>query len=334
MCMTSSVTSSDMSRLITAFESYLRQERMRGASTIKRYVGVVEEFAEFMRSEPGYEVLGLDQVEKLHLVQFLRRGADADGEPSRSLWNIRLAALRAFYDHLFKSEQVAVNAALKIDRLKTNPKEPVPLSLDEFLSLLDAVGASSKRYRARNTAIVQVLFHCALRVSELVSLNLEQVDFENYVFQNVRTKGKKWLSLPFNDLVADALERCLKERAARTGLGERQALFLSDRGTRLSVRAVQDLVTKYARKAGIQRTVTPHLLRHSSATELADLGTPLRIVQVICGHASVTTTERYVHVRSGAHRRAIEALGTEVARRRTLRKRGRATQPEPCGDSA
>jgi integrase/recombinase XerC len=321
-----------MSRLIAAFSGYMREERMRGEWTIKRYVAVLEEFAAFMVSEPGYEVVDLDRVEKLHLVQFLRRGCD--GEPSRAVWNIRLAALRSFYDYLFKTELVAANPALKIDRLKTNPKEPVPLSLDEYLALVDAMAASSKRYRARNVAIVQVLFHCALRVAELVSLDIDQVDLENYVFANVRTKGKKWLSAPLNDLVAEAIERYLKERAARSGPAEEGPLFLSNRGKRLGVRAVQDLVTKYARKAGIARTVTPHLLRHSGATELADLGTPLRVVQEICGHASVTTTERYVHVRAGARRRAIEALGTEVARRRVQRRRGRTAQAQLSGESA
>lgn len=293
---------------------------MRGANTIKRYVGVLEEFEAFLSGSSGDAGVALEAVEKPQLIEFLRRGAKESREPSRSVWNCRLAALRSFYDYLFKQEVVTVNPAMRIDRLKTNPREPVPLSLDEFLALVDALEKySAVQNRARNVAIVQVLYHCALRVSELASLNLEQVDFDNNLFANVRTKGKKWLSIPFPDIVDDALERYLKERREDGSAG--MALFLSGRHQRLSVRSVQDMLKRYGALAGIGRPVGPHLLRHSGATEMADMGTPMRVVQEICGHASVTTTERYVHVRAGARRAAIEALGKRVKARGTRRSR-------------
>jgi len=312
----------DMSALVKDFEAYLRDERMRSPSTIKRYLSIVTDFAAFMTSEPGYEVLDLDRVEKNHLLEFLRREAGASAEPSRAIWNLRLASLRSFYDFLFKREVVSVNPAHKIDRLKVNPKEPVPLSLDEFLALVDAMETAGGTYRARNVAIAHVLFHCALRVAELVSLEVHQADLSNHVFPDVPTKGAKWLSVPFNDLVASVLERYLSDRP-QLARGEASALFLSDRGKRLSIRAVQEMLTTYGLKARIGRTVTPHLLRHSSATELVELGTSMRTVQAHCGHASITTTERYVHVKDGARRKAIDALGrrvTRVAAERASRK--------------
>lgn len=324
------LAASDMHNLVKEFTAYLREERMRGKATIKRYVAVLDEFTGFLAERANGAGIALEAVEKAQLVEFLREGAQAPREPSRSLWNTRLAALRAFYDYLFKVEVVTVNPAQRIDRLKTNPREPVPLSLDEFLGLVEAMAQAPVSYRTRNVAIVQVLFHCALRVSELVSLEVGQVDFENYVFANVRTKGKKWLSVPFNDLVAEALERCLKNRKRLGAAEEETALFLSDRGTRLSVRSVQGLIRSYAKLAGISRPVTPHLLRHSGATELADLGTPLRVVQEICGHASITTTQRYVHVKGTARRQAINALGRQVAKRARQRERGES-QPEVTG---
>ena len=302
-----------MSTLVKDFEGYLRSERMRSPSTIKRYLSVVTGFAEFMRTEPGYEVIDLEEVEKNHVIEFLRREAGVAAEPSRAIWNLRLASLRAFYDFLFKRDLVKANPAQKIDRLKVNPKEPVPLSLDEFLALVDAMETSGSPYRARNVAIAHVLFHCALRVAELVSLETHQADLSNHVFPDVPTKGAKWLSVPFNDLVASVLERYLLARP-HLAKGEASALFLSDRGKRLSIRAVQEMLTTYGLKAGIGRTVTPHLLRHSSATELVELGTSMRTIQSHCGHASITTTERYVHVKDGARRKAIDALGRRVSK--------------------
>ncbi len=320
--MLSPCSPSDMDRLVCDFETYLRDERMRSAATVSRYVTALKRFARFMASEPGLEVIDLDRAEKLHLTEFLKREAGATEPPSRTVWNLRLAGLRAFYDFLFKRELVATSPADKIDRLRVNPKEPLPLNLDEFLALSGAAGEAPRRTRDRNAAIVQILFHSALRVAELVSLDLAQVDLDNRVFTNVRTKGGKWLSVPFNDAVAEALERYLQGRQSFAPREGETALLLSNWHRRLSKRAVQDMLTCYGRKAGIARGVTPHLLRHSSATELHELGTSLRVVQDICGHASVTTTERYVHVRANAKRFAIDALGVQVARRRRQLRRG------------
>jgi site-specific recombinase XerD len=189
-------------------------------------------------------------------------------------------------------------------------KEPVPLSFDEMIRLVEAVEDNcASVYKHRNVAILQILFHCALRVTEVVSLDLSQLDFDNYLFLNVRRKGGKELAAAFNDVVAESIEKYLAVRDEFAPEGGDQALFLSDRKRRLSVRAVQEMVRRYAELAGISRRVSPHLLRHSSATQLVEVGTPLRVVQEICGHASVSTTQRYVHVNNGQRRRAVDALG-------------------------
>lgn len=310
-----------MNKLVVAFAAYFREERMRSPRTVEQYIDTLAEFSAFLVTEYGANI-ALEAVAKPALVTFLRRGCVTDGEPSRSLWNGRLAALRAFYDFLYKTEVIQANPALKIDRMKVNPKEPLPLSLDEFLSLVEAMEKAPLYYRSRNVALAQVLFHSALRVSEIVSLNLSQVDFDNYVFVNVRTKGGKWLSLPFNDLVAEALERYLKDRECLVPHEHETALFLSDRRQRLSTRAVQELLKSYGRGAGINRTVTPHLLRHSGATELDELGVTLPVIQGILNHAHISTTQRYVHAKGTARRKAIDLLGATVAKRMRERQAG------------
>lgn len=315
------VLHADVRARVDAYAAFLRIERRRGAKTVLRYRGIVEEFAVHVAARTGADV-DFSTLTKHHCLSFLRSvgGQPATEESlSRSVWNLRLAALRSFFQYFVHEEVIVQNPTHGIERHKIASREPVPLSLDEFLALIDAADRTTLELRARNVAIVQTLFHTALRVAELVSLDVDQVDWDARVLRDVRTKGEKWLSAPFNDMAAESLERHLAERIRQRQVSE-GALFLSMRGTRLSVRAVQKLVSQLGEAAKIGRPVTPHLFRHSNATELVELGTPLKVVQEICGHASQVTTERYVHARAGAHRTAIDALGAKVARRMRSRR--------------
>ena len=324
------VTQSDMQQLVVAFAAYLREERMLTEGTIKRYAAVMENFATFLGGVHSAEKsFSLDAVSKGDLLTFMRRKVAEGSEPSRATWNNRLAALRSFYDYLFRQEVIDVNPALRLERLRLTKRERLPLSFDETLSLVDTARDRSPRaFQTRNVAIVDVFFHCALRVAEVVSINLDQVDFDNRLFLNVRTKGNKRLSILFNDVVAEALERYLSDREKLGVPPDETALFVSHRRRRMSVRAVQNLIKDYAARAGISRPVTPHLLRHSSATQLAELGTPLRVVQEICGHASVTTTERYVHPNGNQRREALDELGATWNRHARARRRGNKKPPD------
>jgi len=316
-----------MTTTLEDFEQYLREERMRRPRTIAHYLMVLRSLVAFLKRHKGAKV-DLSQISKQVLVEFLRHQARGSGEPSRSTWNSRLTALRAFYDYLLKQEVIDMNPALKIDRQKVFTREPTPLSFDEMLRLVEAIEEKApSAYKHRNVAIVQVLLHCALRVTEVASLNFSQVDFDNYLFLNVRVKGGKQFSVVFNDVVAEALENYLKDRSNLLAGKEEEALFVSDRRRRIGVRSIQGMVKRYAELANISRPVSPHLLRHSSATELVEMGTPLSVVQEICGHVSVTTTQRYVHVSGGQRRRAVDALGAKwraKAQERKVRPSGKA----------
>ena len=307
-----------MQDIAGAFGRYLREVRMLGGRTIERYVAEARRFAEYVSARPT--PLRLVEADKKTIEAFVRRETSRGASPTRSTWNIRLSGIRALFDFLFREEMIAVNPALRIDRQRVPRADRLPLSLDEVLSLVEAAGRHSPEgLGKRNVTIIQVFFHCALRVAEVVSLNLEQVDFENRLFLNVRTKGDKRMSVLFNDVVAEALEAYLAERRELVGDSGEGALFVSRLRRRLSVRQVENLVKDYAEIAGITRTIGPHLLRHSSATELAEFAN-LRVVQEHCGHASVATTERYIHVNQGQRRRAVDSLGahwrTSLKRRR------------------
>lgn len=325
-----------MKQQLEDFETHLREERFRSPRTVRGYLQVVNSFVAFLAQSREEKGVDLENVEEQELTGFLR-ATSRKAEPSRATWNNRLSALRAFYGFLKRRGRIAMNPALKIERQRVISKEPVPLSFDEMLRLVEAVDEHcAPVYKHRNIAILQVLFHCALRVAEIVSLDLSQLDFDNYIFLDVRRKGGKLLAAAFNDIVAEALQNYLKVRENHLPKGDESALFLSDRKQRISVRAVQEMVKKYAGLAGISRSVSPHLLRHSSATQFMEVGTPLRVVQEICGHASVITTQRYVHVNNGQRRLAVNALGQrwkEQTQRRKEERNAKIDQESPA-DSA
>jgi len=301
-----------MPNLLDAFEQHLRIERRCGALTVARYRKIVDEFARRLASNPETAGVDLSKATRSHCVDFLQTpGRTATEEPSRSVWNQRLSALRSLYQYLLDKQDLEKNPTLGIKRHKISSRERIPLSLDEFRALVEAAGRLGPVFRTRAIAILQVLLNTGLRVRELVSLDVEQIDWQAATFVNVRTKGEKWHSTKFNKPAADSLRDYLTDRA-RPQLVASGALFLSMRGTRLSVRAAEELVSSLGRAAGIKRPVTPHLFRHSCATKLDELGTRRTVTQGILGHASLATTELYIHTQAGADRVAIDTLGAAV----------------------
>ena len=295
--------------LINDFEAYQRDVRRHSPRTIRNYMPVVREFFSVFAPHDGAGADWVVRVDKSAIREFIRRPGPSGRPPTAALWNLRLSAMRSFFDYLLETEAVSANVALRLDRQRVRSKERIPLSFGELVRLVDATSRHSEPvYRGRNIAILLTLIHTALRVAEVVSLNVAQVDFEHQALADVRAKGGKSLAVAFNGVVADALRVCLADRARLEPADGQVALFVSDRGRRLSIRSVQEMVKRFGRLADIQTPVTPHVLRHSAATQLAALGTPLRVIQEICGHASVTTTERYVHVNGVERRRAIDAL--------------------------
>lgn len=304
------------------YEHFQREVLRRRPRTVGNYMPEVADFLRYLGIR-DFTVASvaqrLAQVDQPTLLTYLCRPSMSGKAIGAVTWNLRLAAVRSLYAYLCRIEVLTMNPALKIDRQRTFERATVPLTLDELIRLVESVrDNSSPLYRERNVAIVQVLIHCSLRVHEVVGLAVDQVDFDHHLLLDVRRKGGKALASAMNDVVAEALQACI---AAREGFHPSEAelsLFLSDRGTGLSIRTVQEAVKLHGRLAGIRQPVTPHLLRHSSATQLAALGTPLRVVQDICGHSSISTTTRYVHPANDDRKRAVDALAAIWRRQRGL----------------
>jgi integrase/recombinase XerC len=178
---------------------------------------------------------------------------------------------------------------------------PVFLTVDEVFSLLEEPGKQDT-FRLRDCAVMELIYSTGMRVSEVVSGNMDDIDFATGMVR-VKGKGSKERIVPFGNPAAEALHKWFHQRdqltvdrIRRGHEAEREAVFLNSRGARLTARSVERLVSAYGERAGIGVRVTPHALRHSFATHLLEMGLDLRTVQELLGHVSLSTTQKYTHL--------------------------------------
>jgi len=208
----------------------------------------------------------------------------------------KLAAIRSWFRFLRRRGVIAENPAQQIRGPRLPRKLASFLPIDETVALMDNRDPGAT---ARDRAIVELLYASGLRVSELVGLDVRDVDLAELTVR-VLGKGSKERIVPFGDAAAGALRGYLGPR----GSG---AVFLNRRGGRLTVRSVHTIVRRQARAARITRKVTPHTLRHTFATHLLDSGADLRMIQELLGHSRLSTTQRYTHVGSDQLLRIYDA---------------------------
>lgn len=213
----------------------------------------------------------------------------------------KLSSLRTFCRFLKRRGLLTADPLSGISGPKVGQAIPVFLTVDETFALLEEPGPQDS-YMLRDRAMLELLYSTGMRVSELVSRNLSDLDFNAEVLR-VRGKGNKERIVPVGRPALEALKSWYPERqqllAARAGRGRpagSEALFLNSRGSRLTARSVERFVRMYGERAGITQIVTPHALRHSFATHLLEMGADLRSVQELLGHASLSTTQRYTHL--------------------------------------
>lgn len=274
------------------FLGYLRVERHYSAHTLRSYAQDVEEFLEFWgTAQPG---------QPLHLVTYrdLRAFlASAARGRSKATLARKLAALRTFFKFLQRRGVVETNPA----RLAPSPRldKPLPrfLTVDEVFHLLEQVSGERKFQGCRDWAILELFYAGGLRLAELTGLNLSDLDLGQGVVR-VWGKGAKERLAFIGRPARMALQAYLplRENLLRSKKLTDPALFVNYRGGRLSSRGVARVVGRWARQAGLSGHLTPHALRHSFATHLLEGQADLRTVQELLGHASISSTQRYLHL--------------------------------------
>lgn len=275
---------------ISDFLAYLRLEKSLGEKTLVAYESDVEKLRDFTTS------IGVDnpqKVEHIHIEQFLAHLYDL-GLNDRSQARV-LSGIKAFFKYLLLEDIISVNPTQLIDAPKLQRKLPEVLSLEEIESIISQVDLS-KPEGHRNKAMMETLYSCGLRVSELVNLQLSQMYLDKG-FIRVVGKGNKERLVPIGGKAKKAIQYYLSERIHQSVTkGSEDIVFLNRRGKKLTTVMVFLIVKKLAEEAGVQKNISPHTFRHSFATHLVEGGADLRAVQEMLGHESITTTEIYTHL--------------------------------------
>ncbi len=281
---------SELAGWIGKFVEELRRQNV-SEHTIRNYQSDLEQFLAYL-TPPDGEPPPLKSVDLLLLREWL--GGLYDHHLSPTTLRRKVAALRSWFKFLMRQGVVQVNTARLLRLPKAPKKLPRVMSEAQANELLDQVAANKlERLDAvRDTAIFELLYGCGLRVSELVGLNLEDLDL-NQGWLRVRGKGRKQRQVPVVGKAARALERYLAER--KPPAGER-AVFLNCRGSRLTDRGARLIVGLYAALLGGGSSLHPHSFRHAYATHLLSAGADLRSIQELLGHARLSTTQKYTQV--------------------------------------
>ena len=263
------------------FLEYLKAERNASNQTIRAYRQDLNDFFKFLSGRPVQDV---DlSILRIYLAGLFQRRL------SRATLIRKVAALRTFFRFLSRKGTLSVNPAFALRSPKSERKLPLFLEVKQVLSLIDA---SLKQGSRRDRAILEFLYSTGLRVSEMINLNLPNVDFVNGLVR-VRGKGRKERLVPIGKTALSVLSDYLSSGERRTGVS---FLFGNRFGGRLTSRSVERILKKYARLSGLSGKVTPHTLRHSFATHLLERGADLRAIQEILGHQNITTTQIYTHL--------------------------------------
>jgi len=280
-----------MDEHLDKFITYLIAEKNASLYTIKNYRHEIRQFLDFLK-EQGID--SWDGVDRYVLRRYLA-WLQAEGYVKASIAR-RISELRSFCRYLVREDILDANPIRTISSPKIPKRLPNYLDPHQVEALLAAPDATVPQGQ-RDRAILEVLYASGLRVSEVVSLNLSNLDLRHGELRVWGKGGKERLAL-LGQPACGALTRYIEDGRSELIKENRvtNALFLSRLGTRLSTRSVSNILDKYAKLAGLERRVTPHVMRHTFATHLLDGGADLRTVQELLGHASLSTTQIYTHV--------------------------------------
>jgi integrase/recombinase XerC len=272
---------------IDRFIRHLEYERRLSKLTCKHYRRDLNALSEYCDS---IDLNKWDQVDDDHL-RSVSAGWFRRGLAPRSIQR-RLSAIRMFFRFLLREKHVKKNPVQTVRAPKAGKRLPENLDADRMAKLLDIPGEGP--LVARDRAVLELLYSSGLRLAELTDLNIGDVDMADCTVR-VTGKGNKDRIVPVGRHAITALRQWHTERGLLAALGE-NALFVSNRGSRLSQRSVQARVDHWAKRQGINTKVYPHLFRHSFASHLLESSHDLRAVQELLGHSNISTTQIYTHL--------------------------------------
>jgi integrase/recombinase XerC len=271
-------------KYIEKFTRYLEIEKNYSPHTILNYKLDLEDFRKFLAD------IDLSKIDYLSLRKYLAILKEKN-LGTRSVGR-RLSALRSFFKFLTREGLLKDNPILMLSSPKLDKHLPQFLTEEEVARLIESAFAKDESDESglRDRAILETFYSTGIRISELVGLNLEDIDFISNIAK-VRGKGKKERFVPIGDTAILTIRKYSGKRKKQS-----EAAFLNKFGRRISTRGVRDIVGKYIRIAGIKQGVSPHTFRHSFATHLLNRGADLRTVQELLGHVNLSSTQIYTHL--------------------------------------
>jgi len=291
---------------IDRFLAYLVAERGFSDNTIAAYRNDLSQLAQFVEKETGKQgnVPSWDNFSRqemlAHLLSFQEKRY---AQTTRAR---KVAAARSFFKFLESEGIIKEDPTRNMESLNVGRSLPRPISINQVRTLLEQPTKQSSPEAKRDSAMLQLLYASGMRVSELVSLNTEDIDTNN---DSVRCfgKGNKERIIPIHPKASSVVDEYIHEGRLRLlRRDEEKALFLNHRGERLTRQGFWQILKEYAKTAGLEGEVTPHTLRHSFATHMLSGGADLRAVQELLGHANISTTQVYTHLTTEHVRQAYE----------------------------
>ena len=277
------------------FQSYLRLEKSLSPKTVEAYLFDVKNFAHFLSPDDEKkedELLKNASLQDLqnYIQQLFNKNLKATSQARI------LSSLKAFYRFLLYEKVIEHNPTELLEAPRIGRKLPDVLSVVEIEAIIAAIDLS-KPEGHRNKAIIEVLYGCGLRVSELINLKLSQLFFHDH-FIRIIGKGDKERLVPIGEKAQTAVIHYMEGFRTKLKIkkGMEDVLFLNRRGAKLTREMIFMMVKEMAQLANIQKSISPHTFRHSFASHLIDGGADLRAVQEMLGHVSITTTEIYTHL--------------------------------------
>jgi len=287
---------------VNEFKNYLKLERSLSNNSIDAYLLDIRKLTSFI-SENHSTSLSIENINVSIIESFIKYLFKSE---SSTYSQARIVSgLKSFFNYLLLEEKIDINPMELIDAPKLVRKLPETLSIQEIEIIIDAVDLDSKE-GMRNKAILETLYSCGLRVSELVNLKVQNL-FLDIGFIKVLGKGMKERLVPIGTKAAECISLYMNEYRTSINISEgfEGYLFINRRGKNLTRNMIFIIVKHLVKKAGLNKNISPHTFRHSFATHLIEGGADLRAVQEMLGHESITTTEIYTHLNKNYLREVV-----------------------------
>jgi integrase/recombinase XerD len=277
---------------INQYETYLKYEKNLSANTLSSYIQDINKLYTYF--EIIKNIKNIETIKKTDLTNFIA-WLNGFGLSERSQSRI-ISGIKSFFTFLYMEDYIKENPASLLSNPGVGRKIPDILSLEEIDKMLLSIDVSHYLGH-RNRAIIEVLYSCGLRVSELVNLNISNIFFNEDLIRIIG-KGNKQRFVPIGEVAKKEINNYLLSfrNTITPAKGHEDFLFLNRRGKQLTRVMIFTIIKDCAKNAGIKKNISPHTFRHSFATHLIDGGANLRVVQELLGHESITTTEIYTHI--------------------------------------